>query len=96
MLRIVNSELAEIDLLKIWLYTAEEWSLSQADVYLSQLGSTLNNLLDHPEIGKDRTELRKGYRSLLVNHHLVFYRLLEDEIQIMRVLHESVDLAKQF
>ena len=94
MLRIVNSELAETDLLEIWLYTAEEWSLPQADIYLAQLGRTLKNLIDHPEMGKDRAELRKGYRSLLVNHHLVFYRLLDDEIQIMRVLHESVDLTK--
>ena len=94
MLKIVNSELAETDLLEIWLYTAEEWSLPQADIYLAQLGSTLKNLIDHPEMGKDRADLRKGYRSLLVNHQHVFYRLIDDEIQIMRVLHESVDLTK--
>ena len=94
MLRIVNSELAEVDLLEIWLYTAEEWNLSQADSYLAQLSNTLKNLMDHPEIGKDRSDLRKGYRSLLINHHLAFYRLVGDEIQIMRVLHESVDLEK--
>ncbi len=94
MLRIVNSALAELDLLEIWLYTAEEWNLSQADSYLAQLGNTLKNLIDYPELGKDRSELRKGYRSLLINHHLAFYRLIGDEIQIMRVLHESVDLEK--
>ena len=94
MLRIVNSELAEVDLLEIWLYTAEEWNLSQADSYLAQLGNTLKNLMDHPEIGKDSSDLRKGYRSLLINHHLAFYRLIGDETQIMRVLHESVDLEK--
>jgi len=92
-LRIVNSTLADADLLEIWLYTAEEWNLSQADKYLDQLASTLKNLVDHPEMGKERDELRKGYRSLLVNHHIVFYRVIDDEIQIMRVLHESVDLA---
>ena len=93
MLRIVNSSLADADLLEIWLYTAEEWNLSQADKYLDQLANTLKNLVDHPEMGKERDELRKGYRSLLVNHHIVFYRVIDDEIQIMRVLHESVDLA---
>jgi toxin ParE1/3/4 len=92
-LRIVNSSLADADLLEIWLYTAEEWNLSQADKYLDQLANTLKNLVDHPEMGKERDELRKGYRSLLVNHHIVFYRVIDDEIQIMRVLHESVDLA---
>ena len=94
MLRIVDSELAEVDLLEIWLCTAEEWNLSQADSYLAQLSNTLKNLMDHPEIGTDRSDLRKGYRSLLNNHHLAFYCLVGDEIQIMRVLHESVDLEK--
>ena len=94
MLSIVNSELAETDLLEIWLYTAEEWNLAQADFYIAQFANTLKNLIDHPEMGKDRGDLKKGYRSLLVNHHIVFYRLIDDEIQVMRVLHESADLTK--
>lgn len=59
MLRVVKSELAELDLLKIWIYTTEEWNLSQADSYLAQLGKTLNNLTDYPGVGKDKAELRK-------------------------------------
>ena len=94
MLRIVNSELAAVDLLEVWLNTAEEWNISQADGHLAQLSNTLKNLMDHTEIRKDRSDLRKGYRSLSINHHLAFYRLVGDEIQIMRVLHESVDLEK--
>lgn len=94
MLRIVNSALAENDLLEIWLYTAEEWNLSQADNYVTQLVSALKNLLDHPELGKDRSDIKTGYRSLLINHHLAFYKLKGDEIQVMRVLHESVDIEK--
>ena len=92
MLKIVDSELAEVDLLDIWLYTAEEWSLAQADIYITQLGRAVESLLAHPEIGKDRSDLRAGYRSLLVNHHIVFYRLNDSEIEVIRVLHESVDL----
>ncbi len=94
MLNIVTSELAEADLLDIWLYTAKEWNLTQADVYLNQIGNSLQKLIKHPQLGLDRNDLRKGYRSLLVNHHIVFYRLLEDEVVIMRVLHESVDLKR--
>ena len=94
MLKLVNTELAESDLLEIWLYTAEEWNLGQADTYIAQIGRSVNKLIDHPELGKDRSDLRKGYRSLLVNHHIVFYRVVTDEIQIIRVLHESVDLER--
>lgn len=94
MLKIVNSSLAEADLLDIWLYTAEEWSLAQADTYVGQIGKSINRLLEHSELGKDRNDLRKGYRSLLVNHHIVFYRLIGEEIEVVRVLHESVDIDR--
>lgn len=92
MLSIVNSEHAESDLLEVWLYTAEEWNLTQADSYIDQIHEGLSKLIKHPEMGKDRSDLRKSYRSLIVNHHIAFYRLVDDEIQIMRVLHESVDV----
>ena len=94
MLKIVNSSLAETDLLDIWLYTAEEWSLVQADTYVAQIGKSIDRLLEHPELGKDRSDLRKGYRSLLINHHIVFYRLIGEEIEVVKVLHETVDIDR--
>lgn len=72
MLIIVDTALAESDLLEIWLYTAKEWNLTQADKYLDQIENSLNNLLEHPELGRDRTDLRTGFWSLSVNHHIVF------------------------
>jgi len=91
-LKIAHSAQAEADLLDIWLYTADEWNLTQADNYLTQLGRAIENLVEHPEMGKDRSELRAGYRSLRVNHHIIFYRLNASEVEVIRVLHESVDI----
>lgn len=94
MRNIVYSFLAENDLLEIWVYTADEWSFSQADIYLDQLNTGVTHLISNPKLGREREDLRKGYRSLLVNHHLVFYKIVGEEIQVIRILHESVDVPQ--
>jgi plasmid stabilization system protein ParE len=48
-------------------------------------------LLGHPERGRLRDGLYPGCRSHLVEHHVVFYYLTDDEIVIDRVLHTSQD-----
>ena len=87
--RVVQSSQAEQDLVDIWVYTAEEWSLAQADVYLEELVSGIDRLREHPMMGASRDDLRKDYRALTVSQHLVFYKVSEDEVKIIRVLHRT-------
>lgn len=94
MLKIVQTVLAEQDLTDIWVYTSEEWSLAQADTYLDEIASVILTLTEHPRLGHARDDLKKGYRALPTNQHIVFYKVLEDEIQIIRVLHKSVDVPQ--
>lgn len=90
--KITKSRLAENDLINIWLYSYEEWGESQADDYLEQLNVGIQNLLLNPEIGMDCDFIREGYRRLQINRHLLFYRIKNTEIEIIRVLHESMDI----
>ena len=94
MLEIVQTLLAEEDLTDIWVYTAEAWGLAQADTYLDEIASAIQTLTEHPQLGPARDDLKKGYRALPVNQHILFYKVLEDEIQIIRVLHKSVDVPQ--
>ena len=93
-LEVVYTDLAEYDLIKVWLYTSEEWSFAQADVYLSQIDSGIGHLIPNPRLGKDRNDLRKGYRSIQVKHHIIFYKITNDQIQIIRILHENSDIEQ--
>jgi len=93
---IVQSSKAEQDLTEIWIYTAEEWSLAQADLYIDELVAGIEKLGTHPELGYSRDDIRSGYRSLNVSQHIVFYKIMDEEIQIMRVLHKSVDIERTF
>ena len=89
---IAQSSQAEQDLTDIWIYTAEEWSLAQADTYIDEIVAGIDALSLHPEPGYSREDIRAGYRSLNVSRHIVFYKILAEEIQIIRVLHKSVDV----
>jgi plasmid stabilization system protein ParE len=51
---------------------------------------------EFPELGRSRDELCQGCRSLLVKKYLVFYRLLPNAIEIVRVLHGSRNLPEFF
>ena len=86
---------AESDLTDIWLYTCDQWGVDQADHYLDQLAEGMNQLITHPLLGVDYTHVLTGYRRLQVEHHSVYYRVLETEVLVVRVLHEEMDAPKR-
>jgi toxin ParE1/3/4 len=53
-------------------------------------------LVLNPELGKERKEIRAHLRSFPKGEHVVFYRIMENYIRIVRVLHGSRDLGKNF
>ena len=96
MLEVAYSDLAEYDLINVWLYTSEEWSFAQADIYLNKIDSRIGHLISNPRLGKDRNDLRKSYHSIQIKHHIVFYKLNNNQILIIRILHESSDIEQHF
>lgn len=92
MLEIVKRARAEQDLIDIWLYTFERWGEAQADAYLDELGQGIANLARTPKIGVDYSQIRPGYRRYGINRHRIYYRLTETAVEIVRVLHESMDV----
>lgn len=88
---------ASEDIENIWLYTFENWSLEQADRYISLILNEIEYLADNPKSGKDVNRIRKNYRCSKVKSHLIFYRLIEkqSEIEIIRVLHQRMDIENR-
>ncbi|KAI5912069.1 type II toxin-antitoxin system RelE/ParE family toxin (plasmid) [Azoarcus sp. PA01] len=75
----------------MWRYPYEEWGEQHADRYLDELEAGIARLQDHPGLGRMRDEVRQGYRSLGINHHVVFYTVEGEVIRIIRVLHARMD-----
>lgn len=81
------------DLTEIWNYTADNWSENQADKYYELLIEACNELVAKPSLGKSYVQINNialGYRA---GKHLIIFRILsENEIEIIRILHEMMDL----
>jgi toxin ParE1/3/4 len=54
------------------------------------------SLLDFPDRGAPRSELGEGLRMLVEGKYLIFYRVVESEVAVVRVLHGSQDRTKAF
>lgn len=87
---------ADQDVSAIYDYTVEKFGVTQAVQYLQDIDDMLMQLVAHPALGVDRPEIRSGVRSKTCHHHVIFYRVLDDCVRVVRVLHESRDVPALF
>ncbi|WP_323757124.1 type II toxin-antitoxin system RelE/ParE family toxin [Roseivirga sp.] len=84
------------DISKIWAYTLETWSENQADKYYEMLISSFQEIANNPNSGKNYEGITPNLFGVKVNRHIVFYRIVnKNYIEIIRILHESMDLKKR-
>jgi toxin ParE1/3/4 len=85
---------ARRDLIEIWFYTLDKWDEPQADHYLRVLNQAIERLADNPGLGTDYGHVRPGLRRYAAGRHRIFYRVGVETIEIVRILHPSMDLAE--
>jgi len=92
----IISEKAIDDLNNIWSYTAENWSIEQADRYYNLIMDEIEYVSENFETMKDFSGVRKNYRYSKVKSHLIFCKVNEAaDIEIVRILHEKMDIANR-
>ncbi|HZL12599.1 MAG TPA: type II toxin-antitoxin system RelE/ParE family toxin [Verrucomicrobiae bacterium] len=89
------SDVARSDLDEIWLYIAQD-NLDAADKLIDALVSRFPKLAAMPLIGRQREELLPRLRSFPVARYVIFYRPIENGIEIVRVLHGARDFPPLF
>lgn len=90
------TNIAVEDLSKIWAYTIEEWSESQADKYYELLIANCQEVADNPQLGKSYDGISESLLGMKTNRHIIFYRSLDlNYVEITRILHERTDLKKR-
>ncbi|PZX17952.1 toxin ParE1/3/4 [Breznakibacter xylanolyticus] len=93
MAKVILRQEAIDDLNDIWNYTFEQWSENQADRYYALLKFSCKEIGENPELGREYLGIRKNLLGLKTGKHIIFYLLISaDEIEIIRILHESMDL----
>ena len=80
------------DLKSIGRFTLKSWGREQRNIYLSKLDESFHILADQPHLGIARDDIRKGYRVYHVGRHLIFYRPKSPGIEIIRILHDRMDV----
>ena len=84
------------DLSFIWNYTYKTWSENQADKYYEMLIDFCQQLADKPMLGKSYNQIAEHLLGFHAGKHIIFYReISKTEIQIIRILHEQMDLKNK-
>jgi len=86
MSRIVRTAPAKLDIFAIVDFIAAD-SFTAAVKWIDELDEVLASLSKSPHIGEAVDHLEIGLRRYCFNNYLLFYRPLEDGIELRRVLH---------
>ncbi len=67
-----------------------------ADALVDRLDRQLRLLAKEPMIGRARDEVAAGLRSIPFGRYVIFYQPIDNDIQVVRVLHGARDGDAQF
>ena len=79
------------DLKEISRYTQNKWEVKKRNLYITEINNRFEWLSKNPEIGKSREDIKKGYLSYPEGKHVIFYRVKINHIEILVILHQSID-----
>ncbi|HEX3653687.1 MAG TPA: type II toxin-antitoxin system RelE/ParE family toxin [Rhizomicrobium sp.] len=89
------SPAAQSDLDEIWDYSAEHWGADQEDGYIRDLAGAIERIASGKRRGHSCDEIRLGYFKYACQSHVIFYKLEESAIVVVRVLHRRMDFNRR-
>ncbi|MDP2409781.1 MAG: type II toxin-antitoxin system RelE/ParE family toxin [Pseudolabrys sp.] len=85
---------ARADLKAIWTYTADHWSIEQADRYAGLLHHAMEIVAAEPRRWRPCDDIRDSYFKYAAGSHVLFFRRGESGIVVVRILHRSMDFER--
>lgn len=85
---------ARRDLSSIWDSTEERWGAQQAASYLEDLRRAIERIAADPMRGRPCDEIREGYRRYASGSHLIFYQPRSQGVDVIRILHQRMDVDR--
>jgi len=82
---------AQTDLIELRRYSVKEFGKEVADRYVDDMESAFRLLCENPRIGVERPEFGLGIRVFSKRKHRIFYRIGDEAVQIVRVIHHAVN-----
>lgn len=90
------SALAAEDFASIYEYTLLNFGVLQADSYTDDLERAFLLLSKTPLMGYNCSGLGHGLRRHDHQQHAIFYQIRENDIFVIRILHQQMDSMKHF
>ncbi|MGB0505474.1 MAG: type II toxin-antitoxin system RelE/ParE family toxin [Pikeienuella sp.] len=87
---------AREDLLQIGRYTQQTWGVTQRLRYLDTIDTAFRAIANNPTLGQNRSALRPNLLSWPCQSHLIFFRVGNGKIEILRILQQRMDFSGQF
>ena len=89
----IISKKAVEDINNISIYPVENWSVAQADRYYNLIYDEIEYIVNNFDMARDFGKIRKSYKCSKVKSHLIFFKKDKmNEIEVVRVLHERMDI----
>ena len=85
------SPLAEFKLNLILEYLASEWGEKSKKKFLSKLEASINQISEFPESNQKTEELGGFYKCVVTKQTSLFYRITDDEIEVITVIDNRQD-----
>jgi toxin ParE1/3/4 len=84
------------DMKQITDYIAMRSGFAQVDRFLNKANQKFSRIVQFPKIGKQRDDILAGSRSLSFDGYLILYVVLDERIEIVRVVSGYRDLQSLF
>lgn len=85
---------AQKSLIGIKAYSIENFGVTRTKKYLQTIHKRMQALAENPSLGIIREDLKVGYHSSFVGSHTIYYRVNPAHIDIIDVLHQSMEPSK--
>ena len=82
---------AERQLAEIEIYSEAHFGRVKAEKYIADFFNRFKWLTEHSKLGQDRNDWAPGLRSFPQGSHLICYRQNRDAIDIVAVIHRSIN-----
>ncbi len=89
------SPLARRDLDEIWTYTVGQWNEKQAERYIREIEATIEAVADNQIWGACAMKFAVGTAKIPPGSHVIFYRRARTKIDIVRILHQRMDVGRR-
>lgn len=83
------------DLESIHLYSMSEFGTQRTEDYILAIETCFQHLADDPLIARTCDHIRQDLRAFNVGSHVIFFKITDYGIAVIRVLHQSMDFSRR-